>query len=63
MWARKYKDYPPDSSLKQQTTESGKGIIGCEMHELFGWGEQHHIPKKKKGGTIRAILMQIFGKS
>lgn len=42
MWARKYKDYPTDSSLVKQEVEPGKGIIGCEMHGYFGWGEAYH---------------------
>jgi hypothetical protein len=42
MWARKYKDYPQDSLLVKEPVEPGKGIVGCEMHGYFGWGEVYH---------------------
>lgn len=48
MWPKNYKDYPKDASLKKEEVSSGKGIIGCEMHEVNGWGESYHIPKRKK---------------
>lgn len=43
MWPKFFKDYPVDKPLKKQCIESGKGIIGCEMHELNGWGSTYHI--------------------
>ncbi len=46
MWPKFYRDYPEDKPLVKQSVESGKGIIGCEMHELNGWGMTHHIPVK-----------------
>lgn len=45
MWPKSYKDYPKDTPLVKQQLQSGKGIIGCEMSELNGWGESYHIPK------------------
>lgn len=48
MWPKKYKDYPEDLPLTQNQVEPGKGIIGCEMHDLNGWGEAYHIFKKKE---------------
>lgn len=54
MWFREYKDYPIDKPLLKQQVESGKGIIGCEMHERNGWGVAFHRPfpkKYKKYGT------------
>lgn len=48
MWPKIYKDYPVDSALKKQKVEPGKGIIGCEMHELNGWGATYHVPSKRK---------------
>lgn len=44
MWPKKYLDYPIDKPLIKQRVEPGKGIIGCEMHELNGWGASYHIP-------------------
>ena len=38
MWPKFYRDYKVDTTLKQQQVESGKGIVGCEMHDLNGWG-------------------------
>ena len=59
MWARKYSDYPPDSGLKKETVQTGKGIIGCEMNENFGWGELYHIhPKPNKKGFFRSLLVK-----
>lgn len=56
MWARKYKDYPPDSANKHEQVEPGQGIIGCEMHEQFGWGNTLHVPAKKK----RSLFSWLF---
>ena len=38
MWPKNYKDYPLDKKLIKYEVEPGNGIIGCEMHELNGWG-------------------------
>lgn len=40
MWYRYFKDYPPDSPLIQEKVEPNHGIIGCEMHESNGWGDE-----------------------
>lgn len=62
MWPKNFKDYPNDTPLKHQKVESGKGIIGCEMHEQMGWGADHHImAKPKKPGFIRKLFYKIFG--
>jgi len=42
MWYRYFKDYPPDSPLIQEEVSPGHGIIGCEMHELNGWGSKYN---------------------
>ena len=60
MWQKSYKDYPNDSPLKKETVESGKGIIGCEMHDVNGWGISHHVPKKRKKGFFSSMLSLIF---
>ncbi|NGX42674.1 MAG: hypothetical protein K940chlam7_00958 [Chlamydiae bacterium] len=62
MWPKFYRDYPVDESLNQQQVEPGKGIVGCEMHDLNGWGESCHIPKKRKKGLLRSLFVSIFGK-
>ena len=38
MWRYSIDDQP----LKRERVEPGKGIVGCEMHEDFGWGERYH---------------------
>lgn len=48
MWFKAYRDYPIDTDLKKEKVEPSHGIIGCEMHELNGWGIAHHIPQKSR---------------
>lgn len=48
MWPKAYRDYKTDEPLIKERVEPGKGIIGCEMHDLNGWGLSLHIPRKKK---------------
>ncbi len=62
MWFKEYQDYPIDSPNIQEPVEPGKGIVGCEMHEVYGWGERIHTPAKRNEGFIRRILKGIFGK-
>jgi hypothetical protein len=56
MWTKAYKDYQRDKSLIQQQVSSGKGIIGCEMHDLNGWGTswQGQIPSTSKDQQSQA---------
>lgn len=62
MWPKSYKNYPRDEELIKYPVEPGKGIIGCEMHELNGWGNSLHIhPKKKRKGLIERLLETLFG--
>ncbi len=58
MWEKEYKDYPKDTPLKKEVVEAGKGIVGCEMHDLNGWGNQLHVPKKKKPGIFRSLFLK-----
>lgn len=61
MWYREYKDYPPDQPLVNERVETGKGIVGCEMHDLMGWGQTYHKPpKSKKRGILRTLLSLVF---
>jgi len=62
MWPKSFKDYPEDLPLVKQQVEPGKGIVGCEMHDLNGWGETWHIRKTKKKGVIASLLFSLFGK-
>lgn len=63
MWRNTYKDYKPDESWVKEQVEPGKGIVGCEMHELNGWGNQLHRPQKKQEGWLRTFLNLLFKKS
>lgn len=60
MWFRQYKDYPIDTALKHEKVEPSRGIIGCEMHEINGWGNSLHIQKKRKKGFIALLLSYFF---
>ncbi len=58
MWDKDYKDYPKDTPLVHAQVEPGKGIVGCEMHDLNGWGNTLHKPPKPKR---KGLLKQLFG--
>lgn len=47
MWPKSYRDYPKDKPLIKNQVEPGKGIIGCEMHDLNGWGSSWHHTRKE----------------
>lgn len=59
MWPKKYKDYGVDEPLKKETVESGKGLVGCEMHDLNGWGELYHKKQRPKRGIIQRFLQKV----
>ena len=61
MWDREYCDYKRDEPLVKQQVVPGKGLTGCEMHELNGWGNTLHHPKKKKHGFLGSLLVSWFG--
>jgi hypothetical protein len=60
MWDCDYRDYKRDKSLIKQQVESGKGLIGCEMHDINGWGNTLHHPKKKKRGFFGSMIIHFF---
>lgn len=60
MWPKEYKDYPIDKPLIKSRVEPGKGIIGCEMHEINGWGENIHFHRKKKESSLLIFLKYLF---
>lgn len=47
MWTKHYKDYIEDASLKKYSLRPGE-IVGCEMNELFGWGNTLHISEQER---------------
>lgn len=61
MWPKEYRDYKTDESLVKYQVQPSKGIIGCEMHDLNGWGNTLHIfIKKKKPGFFRTMLQAFY---
>lgn len=61
MWSKNYRDYKLDQPLIKNKVDSGRGIIGCEMHDLNGWGEHHHKPAKKvKRGIVATLVISFF---
>lgn len=63
MWFKEYRDYPIDRPLINEKVEPGKGIIGCEMHDLNGWGsELHHVRPRKKRGWAKLMSLLFGGK-
>lgn len=61
MWWREYKDYRPDSHIIKEKVESGKGIIGCEMHDRQGWGTTLHHYRKPHYGSISRFFAALLG--
>lgn len=61
MWFKRYRDYPIDKPLIKEQVESGKGIVGCEMHDLNGWGLENHRMKPKKRGVLATLVIYFFG--
>lgn len=63
MWPKNYRDYPVDTSLKHSQVKPGQGIVGCEMHEINGWGEERHVYKRKeKRSTLVDFVKSLFSK-
>jgi hypothetical protein len=62
MWFREYKDYKIDAPTKKERVSPSKGIVGCEMHELNGWGEEYEKPLRKKKGFFERLFLRLKGK-
>lgn len=62
MWPKQYRDYRIDKPLIKEQVEPGKGIIGCEMHDLNGWGTTMHRLKTRKPGLLATFLHDFFNK-
>lgn len=60
MWFKEYRDYPIDRPLIKEQVEPGHGIIGCEMHDLNGWGTDLHRIKSRKKGILASSLPYLF---
>lgn len=60
MWPKSYKDYKVDEPLIQRKVEPSHGIIGCEMHEINGWGNSFQWKRKRKKGLIALMIESIF---
>lgn len=60
MWFKEYRDYPIDAPLVKEQVEPGEGIIGCEMHDLNGWGTERHRIKRHKKGWWGKLFSYLF---
>ena len=61
MWFKQYRDYKIDKPLIKEQVSPGHGIIGCEMHELNGWGNRLHSPSKsRKKGLFNGFQMLVL---
>ncbi len=56
MWPKEYRDYPKDKPLVKNRVEPGKGIVGCEMHDLNGWGTTHHVAYQKPKAVKKVVV-------
>jgi hypothetical protein len=62
MWFREYRDYKIDQPLIKEQISSGQGMVGCEMHEINGWGEEYHqLSNKRKKGIFAILMDALFG--
>ena len=63
MWPKFYRDYKVDEPLIKNQVSSGRGITGCEMHDINGWGTNIHLPKAgNKRGLFSTLLLEFFSK-
>lgn len=62
MWHKEYRDYKTDQTMVKQQVEPGRGIVGCEMHEINGWGNTLQHSLKKPHGFFASWLIYLFGK-
>lgn len=60
MWHKEYRDYKTDQPLIKCPVESSHGIVGCEMHEINGWGNTLQAPKVKKRGFLASLIIYLF---
>jgi len=61
MWEQEYQDYPPDARLRKHRVETGRGIVGCEMNDIQGWGLTHPPPQRKKRGALSTLMRCFLG--
>lgn len=62
MWPKSYRDYLNEAPLIKEKVEPGKGIIGCEMHEMNGWGTTYHRQRVRKRFSLYKFFCRLFGK-
>lgn len=61
MWWIEYEDYKPDQPLIKDEVTPSQGIIGCEMHDLNGWGVDYHVYNIPPPSHLRHMIDLIFG--
>lgn len=60
MWEKEYRDYKTDQANVKYSIEPSHGMDGCEMHEIYGWGNTLHQHKKKKKGFFGSFILYLF---
>ncbi len=60
MWFKEYRDYKVDTPLIKEQIEPGRGIIGCEMHDLNGWGDEIHHHRKSGKSFLREFITRLL---
>lgn len=63
MWQKAYRDYKEDDPNVKNQVSPSHGIIGCEMHDLNGWGMTNHVDvSEKKRGIFATFLISFLSK-
>jgi uncharacterized protein (UPF0128 family) len=63
MWPKFYRDYKIDEPLIKNQVSPSRGITGCEMHDLNGWGTDIHLSKvETKRSLFATLLLELFSK-
>ena len=62
MWDQDYQEYPKDTANKKCQVEAGKGIVGCEMHEVYGWAANFHKKPPKPPGLLQQLASLLTKK-
>jgi hypothetical protein len=63
MWDIEYQDYEKDKPLVKEQVEPSFGIIGCQMHELNGWGSLGKRVEVTRPGLLRSFFRWLDGTS
>lgn len=60
MWIKSYRDYLSNEPIIEEQVEPSNGVIGCEMHDVNGWGNEFQVFAKKRRGPVTRFLHRLF---